>query len=236
MKINQDLCKACGNCIVYCPMSAIKREGKTVKVDEQECVECKVCIRSSCCPNNAFEQPELAWPRILRSLFSDPITVHPDTGVAGRGTEELKTNDVTNRFGWGEVGIAIEMGRPNFGTDFKEIEIVSKRLAPLGVYFEPANPVTTLYKDVSTGEIRDDVLSEKVLTAIIEFKVPVEKTREVLAEIKAVAEELNTVFSLDIINRYEENMPIESLVIAEELGYPVSINGKVCVGLGRANS
>ena len=54
--------------------------------------------KSSVCPTNAHIQPELSWPRILRAMWSDPIAVFPKTMMPGRGTQEMKTNDVTNRF------------------------------------------------------------------------------------------------------------------------------------------
>ena len=49
------------------------------------------------CPTAAFEPDELAWPRVVRRAFSDPRVPHESTGVDGRGTEEVKTNDVTGR-------------------------------------------------------------------------------------------------------------------------------------------
>jgi len=35
-------------------------------IDEDECVECSVCLRSGCCPTEALYQPELVWPRTVR--------------------------------------------------------------------------------------------------------------------------------------------------------------------------
>ena len=49
------------------------------------------------CPTAAFEPEELAWPRVVRRAFSDPRVPHESTGVEGRGTEEVKTNDVSGR-------------------------------------------------------------------------------------------------------------------------------------------
>ena len=40
---------------------------------------------------------------------------HESTGVHGRGTEEVKTNDVSGRVQVGEVGFTIEFGRPSTG-------------------------------------------------------------------------------------------------------------------------
>ncbi len=232
MFIDAELCAGCRSCFDYCPIAAIKAVDGAVAIDTDECVECHVCIRSKCCPNDAITETKLEWPRIIRALFSDPITVHPGTGVAGRGTEELKTNELTNRFGWGEVGIGVEMGRPNTGTSFRELEKVTRMLAKLNVHFEPSNPVTLLL-DTKTGTIQEDVLAEKVLTAIIEFKIPEQRTEEVLTALKDIAGKLDTVFSLDMINRYPEDGRIASVEIAKKLGFSVAPNGKVCIGIGR---
>ena len=67
------------------------------------------------CPTAAFEPDELAWPRVVRRAFSDPRVPHESTGVEGRGTEEVKTNDVSGRVKVGEVGFTIEFGRPGVG-------------------------------------------------------------------------------------------------------------------------
>jgi len=88
----------------------------TVEINFDECVECGVCRYSDVCPTDALTQQEMEYPRILRSQFSNPLVSHPGTGVPGRGTEEMKTNDVTGRFKRGMAGVAIEMGRPGIGT------------------------------------------------------------------------------------------------------------------------
>ncbi len=49
------------------------------------------------CPTAAFAPDELVWPRTVRRAFSDPRVPHESTGVHGRGTEEVKTNDVSGR-------------------------------------------------------------------------------------------------------------------------------------------
>ncbi len=67
------------------------------------------------CPTAAFEPEKLEWPRVVRRAFSDPRVPHESTGVHGRGTEEVKTNDVSGRVKAGEVGFTIEFGRPGRG-------------------------------------------------------------------------------------------------------------------------
>ena len=85
------------------------------------------------CPTAAFEPDELTWPRVVRRAFSDPRVPHESTGVEGRGTEEVKTNDVTGRVRAGEVGFTIELGRPGVGVRFRDIQEMCRALAEAGV-------------------------------------------------------------------------------------------------------
>ena len=52
--------------------------------------------------------------------------------------------------------------------------------------FEPKNPVTYVMKDIKTGMLREDILGEFVLSAIVEGDVPIEKLETVLAALKMV--------------------------------------------------
>ena len=113
------------------------------------------------CPTAAFEPEELTWPRVVRRAFSDPRVPHESTGVEGRGTEEVKTNDVSGRVKAGEVGFTIEFGRPGVGVWFREIQEMCWALAKAGVDFEKKNPITSLMKDVATGTLREDILERK---------------------------------------------------------------------------
>ena len=132
------------------------------------------------CPTAAFEPDELTWPRIVRRAFSDPRVPHESTGVEGRGTEEVKTSDVTGRVNAGEVGFTIEFGRPGVGVWMREIQEMCWALARAGVDFETKNPITSLMTDVKTGTLRTDILNEKLLSAIIEIKVPIARTEEII--------------------------------------------------------
>jgi NAD-dependent dihydropyrimidine dehydrogenase PreA subunit len=231
MKIYEDRCVRCRNCIIYCPVGAIKETENSVYVDQELCVECGVCLRSGACRNGALYQPQLGWPRILRAQFSDPLVPHPSTGIIGRGTSEMKTNDVTGRFKEGEVGFAVEMGRPGVSTSFADVEKVAMALAGR-VKFEPLNPVTSLI-DPETGKLRDpSVGRERVLSAIIEFKTSEEEGLEILRLLKEVSREVETVFSLCVISRCRDfEIPFRSRML--EAGFQPRINGKTNVGLGR---
>jgi len=125
LKIDKEKCVNCRSCIDYCPVGAIEVDDPEVRIDQESCVECTACLRSGACGYDALYQPELGWPRIIRSRFSDPLESHPDTEIMGRGTAEMKTNDVTGRFVEGEVGFAVEMGRPGVSTSFADVEKVA---------------------------------------------------------------------------------------------------------------
>lgn len=184
------------------------------------------------CPTSAFAPEELAWPRSIRRAFSDPCVPHESTGVYGRGTEEVKTNDVTNRVNPGEVGFTVEFGRPAVGARFREVQAVTLALAKIGATFEKNNPVTALMPDPSTGAIHPEVLDEKVLSAIVEVKTPEAMLPAVLRTVREVSATLDTVVSVGVAARCdaEGENGVEATLAAE--GYAV-FRGKTNLGLGR---
>ncbi|MBK7930643.1 MAG: 4Fe-4S binding protein [Bryobacterales bacterium] len=231
-------------------------------IDRDECVECFSCYNGlsqehlnptmvrtmrgllklfrirfdpepDVCPTAAFQPEDLTWPRVVRRAFSDPRVPHESTGVEGRGTEEVKTNDVSGRVKVGEVGFTIEFGRPGVGVRFRDINKMTVALAASGVEFEKKNPITTLLKDKATGEIRDDILNEKIMSAIVEIKVPIERCEEVVRLVWKVEKEVDTVVVLGVGVRCDENGedPIV-LPVLKKLGYDPQ-RAKTNIGLGR---
>ena len=230
--VNQDVCVGCGLCLVYCPVGAISISDKKAFIDPLVCVECGVCYRSDACKVDALRRTELRWPRILRQVFSDPLVSHKDTGIPGRGTEEMKTNDVTGRFKEGWVGFGVELGRPSVGTSFRDVEKVTQALCEVGVELEKENPATLLV-DLDTGLFKDrSILDERALSVIVEFAVPQERLGEILGILDRVSKEIDTVFSLDLISVCREGS-IPQRGRLEELGIGIAVNGKTNVGLGR---
>jgi len=228
-----DECIGCGLCIPYCPMEAISLGPEIAEIDQDECVECNACLRSDVCPTDALVEPELEWPRSVRRAFSDPAPQHGLTGIPGRGTEEMKTNDVTGRYHVGEAGIAIDIGRPGVGTRLRDVEKIYKRLVKLGLHFEERNPVKGLLKDKDGSDFKEEVLNEKVLSIIIEFKMPSSRLQEVLQELEKCAADVDTVFSVGLIDKVLEDGSMENYERAWQLGYQPSINAKVNIGVGR---
>ena len=252
MNVDQDKCTGCNRCVPYCPVAAINVNDvgmyPTVKIDQDDCLECGVCLKSEICPVDAIIWPDLTWPRALRRAFgavrrenSKPFPVpfgegklleYLMAGSGGRGTSEMKTNDTTGRFREGYVGIAAEMGRPGVGFSFRDLEKVAMRLAKAGVHFEPDNPVTELL-DTKTGVlIYDEVRDEKALSAIIEVLVKQEDALKIIDALMEVSKEIDSVFSIDVISRCKDGK-IPFKPVLEKAGYSVMINGKTNIGLGR---
>jgi NAD-dependent dihydropyrimidine dehydrogenase PreA subunit len=235
MRIDDKECVGCRQCLIYCPMGAISmdEEAEAAMIDEDECVECGVCFRSRVCPVDAFEEELHSWPRSIRAAFSNPLLVHKETRVPGRGTEEAKTNDVTGQFRKGFVGVTTEMGRPGLGARFYDVEKVAQALARAGVTFAPNNPVTHLMVNLGTGSLNKEIINEKVCSAMIESTTPLKNLAKVINELKEIAPQIETVFSLTISSRLDDDGTAPCEKILKDLQVPFYINGKTNVGLGR---
>jgi NAD-dependent dihydropyrimidine dehydrogenase PreA subunit len=233
MRIDPEKCIACGQCEVYCPVGAITIGDEHAEIDFDECTECYNCLRMADCPTEAIYLQKLEWPRTVRSVLSDVLTIAPESGISGRGTEEMKTNEVTGRFKHGWAGVGIEVGRPTLGARFYDVEKIAMAMAKLGVEFERSNPTTSLMSDVKTGKFKDDVLQEKVLSAIIEFSVPLEKLPQVFVGLKEVSQRIETVFSLCIASRVAPNGEVPTHAVMGKNDIWFAPNGKTNVGLGR---
>jgi ferredoxin len=235
---------------------------KRATIDRDECVECYSCFNGlsqehmnpafvrtlrkvlswarirfdpepDVCPTAAFEPDQLSWPRLVRRAFSDPRVPHESTGVEGRGTEEVKTNDVSGRVKVGEVGFTIEFGRPGIGVRFRDIQVMCHALARAGVSFEKRNPVTSLMIDVATGTLREDILNEKVLSAIVEIKTSVERTEEIIRLVWETEKQIDTVVAVGVGTRCDETGREDVVApVLSRLGYDLQ-RAKTNIGLGR---
>jgi NAD-dependent dihydropyrimidine dehydrogenase PreA subunit len=235
MRIDPEECGGCLECIDFCPMGCILERDVGVAIDEDDCVECGVCLRAGVCPTDALYMPEesMRWPRVIRAQFSDPGVQHPGMNQGGRGTEEMKTNDVTGRFRRGEYGMALEFGRPGIGTRLTEIEKVLKVLAAMDVELERNNPVFLLVEDPRTGRLKPEVLQEKVLSAILEFKIREAQLENVVRALQPVLAEIDTVVSWGLATRFAEDGTLPVRQRLEALGVSARPNAKINMGMGR---
>ncbi len=233
MYIEKEFCKKCLDCRPVCPMGAIVVKDKEVIIDYETCVECGVCRRMNICNEGAIKQVEtIPYPRIIRAAFSDPTTRHESTGISGRGTEEMKTNDVTNHFIEGKIGFSIELGRPGVGAYLTDLEKVVKELKRKKVEFAKDNPVMDLIVDHETGALRPEVLGEKVLSAIAEFIIDEDKAIDFITEMKAfLNRELDSVATMSVISRADSNGDCRFMGRLKEAGHDIYPNGKVNIGM-----
>ena len=237
MIIDQELCVGCGNCVFTCTVSAIQMIGELAAIDREGCVECGNCLRVAECPTNALQQDELSWPRIVRKYFSDNQFKWPDhmryTTGYGRGTEECKTNDRTGKFKRGEVGVMVELGRPNTGTSLRNAEKIIHTLMKAGAKMADKSPITALLSDKEKGILPEEIRDERVLSCIVEAKVKLENLENALILLREVSDELDTVFSLGLVTRMEDGFisPIEPTL--QKMGLQARHNAKINLGLGR---
>ncbi len=227
--IDQSLCSGCGQCLPLCPMGAIQLNDG-VRIDPDECAECGVCFRSRVCPGDAIKPGDLKWPRTLRETFSNPMAEHKATGVAGRGTEGIKTNDTTDRYRPGYMGVFVELGRPALGTRLVDVERIVKKFRTYGFPVIPDNPVAELIENPVTGALRPEILQEKMISVLVEFILPDTAVKELLAIIHELSDEVETVFNVSVAFRaYQDGRsPLRDLFGPGIFSLP---NGKVNLGL-----
>ncbi len=232
MKIDPELCSSCGICLIYCPIDAIQMTD-IAEVNQELCVECGSCLRAEVCPTDAFIYEAQPWPRAVREAFSNPLAEHKETRVPGRGTEEMKTNDVRGLYGRGIIGVGTELGRPGVSCNFRDVEIVTTALAKVGMKFAEGNPVTVNMVDKATGKMNPEILDERVMSAIVEGTITLDKLADVIQAAKKAASQIDTVFSLEFIDRPEadHSVPIEKIL--KEQGVAYYPNGKFNLGLGK---
>ncbi len=233
MKLDPDLCTACGSCLIYCPLNAIKLKD-IATIDKAICVECGDCFRAQVCPADAFSEDVLPWPRSARKAFSNVRTEHKETRIPGRGTEEMKTNDVRGLFGKDILGIAMELGRPGVSSSFVDVEKVCMSVAKIpGIKFAKGNPVTANMVDEKTGKLNPDLLSERTMSAIVECEVPRGQLSAMIDVLRKVEKEIDTVFSLDLIDRPLPDKSVPMQKVLDQKGVKYYRNGKFNLGLGR---
>jgi ferredoxin len=228
--IDPSRCIGCGQCVPLCPMGAISLDGGKSSIDPDECTECSVCRRSRICPADAIQLGDLKWPRVLRATFSDPLAEHKATGVGGRGTEGIKTNDSQHRYERGSMGVFVELGRPVLGARFRDVERVVKKFKTHGYDVPSHNPVSELIADPTTGALKPEILNEKVISCLVEFLLPENASGELMGMVRELAGEVETVFNVSVALRAADGgqTPLTKIFRPDVFSLP---NGKVNIGM-----
>lgn len=93
-----------------------------------------------------------------------------------------------------------------------------------------------MIQDDTTGDLKPEWLGERVLSAIIEIQVKQNRLHHILQTIKKVAQEVESVFSLDVYVMLEPGIkvPQEVLEAIKAEGFSWRPNAKINIGLGRA--
>ena len=238
VQILKDKCVGCKTCQKFCSVDAIKYDAASKKcyIKPNECVDCYVCLRKHICPRDAIAPTELdTFYKQFAHVMSDPVENHGVTGVTGRGTEEVKMNDVSGRVRKGRVGICIDVGRPGVGAHMYDVEKIAMACASSGVILENKDhtPLAALMPDLTTGKLAPACLNTRLLSVIVEGNCADEDLPNVLEALQKVSKEIETVFSLGLIMRVDEEGNNPCLKCLDELGIPQPYRGKVNVGLGR---
>jgi ferredoxin len=201
--IDQKVCIGCGECLLLCPVGAIVLD-ETSSIDPDECCECGVCSRSRVCPVDAIRLGNLKWPRILREVFSNPLAEHEATGVPGRGTPGIKTNDSENRYRKDQIGVFVEMGRPVLGARLHDVEKAVQLFTVNGYAPVKENPVYYLIRDHGTGSLMTEILKERVISCVLEFVVPRGESEKLLGILQELGNRVDTVFNASVALRADD--------------------------------
>jgi hypothetical protein len=108
---------------------------------------------------------------------------------------------------------------------------MTRALARLGIQFEPNNPVTHMMTDKVAGKLRDDILKEKILSAIVEFKTTIGNVPAVLKKIDEVSKTLDTVVAVGVSTRCEQDGRSALDTVLADAGVSF-VRGKTNLGLG----
>jgi hypothetical protein len=135
------------------------------------------------------------------------------------------------------VGVAIEVGRPTLGMRLWDVQKITRALARAGIHkIEKHNPIHSMIADEATGDLKPELLDERILSAIIEMQVGWDELGGILRTIKEVAKEVDGVFCVDVFTVVGPRLkiPEEVLESIRAEGFTWRPNAKINMGFGRA--
>ncbi len=236
MRIEKEKCIGCKACHPYCTVGAIStvkwNDKPKSEVNQDECVECGACLRSAICRQSAIFMPDLEWPRLVRAQFGNPY-FHPKIKDGVPPPPEIKTNDLTGRIPTGVTEVVVEMGRPGVSTSFVDVQKVCTAMAGAGIALHPGSAIATIMEDVVAAKLRQDVMGERALNVMIVGRIDNSRLHYALEDLKRVSAEIDTVFSLSLVNRLEADRTASALPIASREGFSIRPQSKTNIGLGR---
>jgi hypothetical protein len=86
--------------------------------------------------------------------------------------------------------------------------------------------------DTRTGDLRTDIINEKILSAIVEIKTSIKEVERVLEIVEEVGERIDTVTAVGISTRCDDGEDNVLAPLLDKLGYYYS-RAKTNMGLGR---
>ena len=118
------------------------------------------------------------------------------------------------------------------------MKIVCFEIAPwerryLTKALKPLRATVEYLDEPLTEGVKPEFRNEKVLSAILEFKIPEHRLEHVVRQLLPVLADLDTVVSWGLVSRFAENGALPVRTKLQALGVPARPNAKINMGLGR---
>ena len=114
-----------------------------------------------------------------------------------------------------------------------ELEKVLLALVKMDVELEHDNAVFALLEEPFTGRMKPEFRNEKVLSAILEFKVRDQQLEDLVRELLPILAEVDTVVSWGLATRFAKDGTLAVRYRLKALEIPVRPNAKINMGSGR---
>jgi len=214
--------------------AAIRFDGLKSAIDQDVCYECSTCLRAAHCPS----MPSLNLPTSLiirgRCAGISAIPAPPTRPPASRAAERRNPRPTTSPSLWSQADRCRHRDWTAYARDVPSRhpeDHPGDRRA--GVHkIEPHNPIHSMIANEATGDLKPEMLGERVLSAIIEIQVERNQLRGILRTLKEVAKEVDSVFCIDAFTVVEPGLkiPEEVLESIQAEGFTWRPNAKINMG------